>query len=1489
MKRTLLTLLAIGLASATLPAQTFSGEGTQTSPYQIKTKEDLAALGEAVKGGNTYAGKHFLLVNNLTYTATETFTPIGYTGTAAPKKFAGVFDGGNRTISGLTMSGTYYVGLFSYVDATGVVENLTIDNCKLTSTNSNAGAAAAKSDGAVRNVKVTNLDYTTRNGGYKGGLVGFANAGVVEDCYVTGSIVSSGSVGGVVGQNYANIRNCWSSATIVVQSEGSASAHIGGVASITLTLKGDTARISDSYFVGSIQGAPQNNCAGITATLNVGYVDRCWNGGYITGSGYLGGIVATFDCGVMKDCYNAGTVVGASANTGGIAGIFTNSNKKELRMERCLSVGPLILSAVYRSETCPFVGSGAEKGVITDCRYDRQMVCYGDVKDGMATADLCNGTPLPGFDTKTWEFTAGLYPRLKSTMAGDGAVLNATPIMLGEGQTRVHVTKSFTVGTANGVEWEMRGGTACSLSGANVNVTRTAKAQDLVLTSYLGDFEKRFLVTVYPQIFQGQGTESDPYLIKDKTDMQLLSDAINNQGLDFTGEYLSMTQDIDMAGVTDFQPFGFGSTAVCPFNGNFNGNGHAIKNLGIDALTNKVMNVGLFIMVANDGVVRNLVIDKSCRFKVFRNFAPVAATVYGTVENCRNYADVPSTEGFSAGIVTFLYGTIRNCFNAGTISATEKNGYLGGIFCSAYAGSTVEGCQNAGKITAVFDKAINLGGIGQSSYADMKNCLNTGIVEGGTNSSKMGGIVASDNAAAKMATTISVAPVVAGTLTEVGSVTGAPKGTYSNVYADGQITVYGNEIEGVKIVDTDQLTVSALEGFGSEWTMTAGRYPMLTLFKDLPEAQVGSMPVVFPAGEIRTELTAGGTLYTAAGLAWTVQGDAFSINGDKLNLDKPQAYATGTLTASWQGASKEIPLGALPQAFEGAGTAAQPWLIKTPEDLVKLSESTLGGNVRYNGKYFALANNLDMSGVANFTPVAQSGKFEATFDGRGNTIDNLTVSSTTLASGLFFNIGAPGCVKDLTVGAGSSITGKGSTGALAATLEGKLSGCVNRAKISSTGAIAGGLVGTATANARMENLVNEADINIKQSKVAGICGAVTSANVIGYNLVNRGAVNANTSSYTAGIVAHATGVSLTKCANYGAVTTTGSDGAGILGYTSGATLLDSCVNYGEIQAKTEGAGIAAYASQAIEITAAMNVGKVTVTNQKAAGILAYGNKPEISGCANFGDINNTNASLSSTAAGAAGIVAYADPVISDCCNFGNVSAKDNAGSILGYSKTTYTAASVKNFYNVGEVKATADGAKAVNMFVGKAGKITLTNCVYDKQVLYTSDAEDGVDTKTLLADMGDGFTDGAQGYPMPKGVADYPEARLARTAILFSCATDTYGSVTDWFSLAADPEVKPVATDIFSVEGDKVSPKSYTTGTYEFATTLGTLKRAVQLTLDTKLVTGIEDVTIGNIPVRVEYIGINGIRMTEPVKGAGTVIRRSIFSDGTVKTEKIIL
>ncbi len=171
--------------------------------------------------------------------AGDTDTDLSFDGAL----FAGNFNGNNHVISNLTVSGSYFCGLFGKTYSSAVISNLGLENVSITGLNK-----------------------------YVGGLVGFNYGGSLGNCYVTGSVLAyNEQTGGITGRNEGSIRYCYSSAAVTGYDE-----IVGGLTG------SNTGSIRNSYFTGSATGS--NYVGGLTGT-NFGNVTDCYSTGLVTGIG----------------------------------------------------------------------------------------------------------------------------------------------------------------------------------------------------------------------------------------------------------------------------------------------------------------------------------------------------------------------------------------------------------------------------------------------------------------------------------------------------------------------------------------------------------------------------------------------------------------------------------------------------------------------------------------------------------------------------------------------------------------------------------------------------------------------------------------------------------------------------------------------------------------------------------------------------------------------------------------------------------------------------------------------------------------------------------------------------------------------------------------------------------------------------------------------------------------------------------------------------
>ena len=211
---------------AAFGSQVFNAIGTVSdAAYEIANADDLRHLATAVnqdhQGGN---GLTFRQTDNITLTGA--FTPIGYYNRSSDKQFFyGTYDGGEHTITGLSVSGDYlYAGLFGLVDAGGTVKNVRLISPIVTSGDSGARVAALigqANECIIENcliVSPTVSATTSSTSNMVGALVGYLDFATVQNCFVISPTVSAeGSTmkGAICGYAYSSSKNYYCTLTNV--------------------------------------------------------------------------------------------------------------------------------------------------------------------------------------------------------------------------------------------------------------------------------------------------------------------------------------------------------------------------------------------------------------------------------------------------------------------------------------------------------------------------------------------------------------------------------------------------------------------------------------------------------------------------------------------------------------------------------------------------------------------------------------------------------------------------------------------------------------------------------------------------------------------------------------------------------------------------------------------------------------------------------------------------------------------------------------------------------------------------------------------------------------------------------------------------------------------------------------------------------------------------------------------------------------------------
>lgn len=289
----------------------WKGSGTADDPWLIETPADLLALSDSVnyvsavqvsaRCYKAFEGKYFKQTKAINLSGIN-FPPIG--GFDEMYRFAGHYDGGNKTISNLYVNSGKAgdAALFGAVDTVASIKNVKMTNPKVIDEYMYAGTVAAYCQGTLENITVTNGDVTSIH--CAGGVAGCS--GPASNVSFTGNVKGESQIGGVFGVLRWPGKNLVATNTTVTGTSKQETASVGGVVGFLGHECGG--KLTDSYFSGDVVPTYNGQYAGLVAGVSSeGIFERCFGIGTIlqptngvSASG-LGGVVKGTDAFTVKD------------------------------------------------------------------------------------------------------------------------------------------------------------------------------------------------------------------------------------------------------------------------------------------------------------------------------------------------------------------------------------------------------------------------------------------------------------------------------------------------------------------------------------------------------------------------------------------------------------------------------------------------------------------------------------------------------------------------------------------------------------------------------------------------------------------------------------------------------------------------------------------------------------------------------------------------------------------------------------------------------------------------------------------------------------------------------------------------------------------------------------------------------------------------------------------------------------------------------------
>ena len=1347
----------------------FEGEGTEESPYLIKSLDDLVYLsdcvnnsenlvyGSTLKHASEFRGQYFRVENDIDM-GNYRFTPIG---SSYYYRFGGTFDGNGKTISGLYVNtgSSGYAGLFGRCDTTSVIKNITMSSPYVTTTGYYAGAIAGYSYGSISNCHITGA--TIDNEGYTGS--GGITALVIDisDCSVTNSTITGtgGYAAGVAGQVNGTISNCYVTNTTINAGGLSSSYPSGGVAGSLYY-----GNAENCYFAGTVDGTSTTGLylGGIAGNCYHGSISKCFSTGNVLGyysTAIVGGVVGSLT-GSVSNSYSTGRVYGyASYYSGGITGYvnsYTSDNTTvQSSLTNCYTASPVTAEtylydgSTERREALGYIADGTSPE-ITNIYFDKQVVNFGSTEYGATTAELTAASGPSGFDASVWTFTEGYYPRLTGMHENEAALFSASAIQLGSTSSATKVVENaklnllgstyarYLVGSTLSTE-----GYYSKIEGDSIKVSTDIGADTLYLI-YDGIGSKYYFLKIAPVPFDGMGTEDDPYLISTKQDLIDLADYTTNIGQYFPETYFLMTNDIDLEKDTTFVGICTDSDdAHCQFAGNFNGGGHTIHNMRLpDALEwttrpedsstglgtpNSSATEGYkgFIgRLATSGVVRNLTTAADCELsELWAETGAIVGYNYGLVDSCSNYANVSTYSCWVGGVVGYntSSGTVSNCYNGGDV----KSGYM---YAGGIAGTNhglIKNCQNAGDVYVTrlsafisADSRLNLaGGIsGSTSGGRFENCVNMGSVSAYT---KVGGISATLASSSSGTYTNDVINCINyGTLFtvtddenvgEIGGTSGTT-GELADNYYDGQITLHkahGNlALSNTTAVETSTLTSgTALENYST----------------DVWDFTSGSYPVLkaftdHEATKVKRSIIIGiATGETVANLKSNV-----TLSSDN---DCTWALRDGSIF-SISGSTLIVPDSVSKVAVDTlvatAGSYTKKFVIKATPTIPLEGEGTAESP-------YIISTTSEWNDFADYVTDCADDlnskyvKLTADLDFSSTSLSTVSSDRMTPFNGDFngdshtisgFSVTAD----DSYYGALFTVTGDNAN-IHDLTVEGTVSAAYTYA-----GGVVGELGGT------MSNVVSKVALTTTKSYSGGLAAYVDSEARL-TDCSFAGTVKSS-ATYAAGLVGYSsTGVYYERCYNTGSVTYSGTTAksytSGLIAYCYPDTLID-CYNTGSVTASSSSAGglggliglaTSANGGDPYYITGCYNTADISSLCDNAGLIMSLNtsgySKLYMEDCYNSGNITSTSTAAKSSTYTSGLVNTYSGGTMRNCVNYGDVTSVTPVycGGLLGYYKGSRTEDArmyITNCANYGAI--TATGNQGGGIIAYSANYVTIDSC-----------------------------------------------------------------------------------------------------------------------------------------------------------------------------------
>lgn len=485
----------------------------------------------------------------------------------------------------------------------------------------------------------------------------------------------------------------------------------------------------------------------------------------------------------------------------------------------------------------------------------------------------------------------------------------------------------------------------------------------------------------------------------------------------------------------------------------------------------------------------------------------------------------------SGGVVAAMYGTAkapvsaRNCYFSGSITDLQNVNQQGGVVGAMYNG-TISRCFNVGRITSYAGAGTDgnsptAGGVlGYASATSIDNSYNAGAINAPANDFAAG-IVGYcggfSNAVHDLRSCYNSGMINGASKFDRAAFAGGYfKSALFEIYDccfDRQTT--GLEFGSQGDRSTEEMTSgTALPGFSTDdWVFEKGLYPRLKGFETTDAALLSAAPLLLTDGESIKKIKKNFGVSTSNGVQWGFlqddgsladSCDGMSIAGTEVTLNN--VYSLESIVArSAEGAIKHFILRVVPDVYKGSGTADDPYLISSRQDLITLQNAVNIYLQSHKGDCFLQTADIDLRGDAAFAGIGADGSashyFGGTYDGGGHYIHNfhlkaakvgpdgnLDSGSTHPYAGFFGICTETSVVRNVRIASDCSFEFYRYSAPVVGYTLGRVENCRNYAPVKSYSMYNGGIVGAAIESASVAGCLNVGNIGSFDGSVGGIVG-----------------------------------------------------------------------------------------------------------------------------------------------------------------------------------------------------------------------------------------------------------------------------------------------------------------------------------------------------------------------------------------------------------------